>query len=488
MYTWVCASPTEWNWALYERIHEKRHNGLDFTKVTEMVEICANKKLLACRQRRRGLVLPWGDLEEGLDDVPEPRRSGTLMSGSLTDEEIERQARRMLCASTVHHPPAVLTVFVRRATHIELYDEEIEYDPLTDPHAADEMEAEPWTDPEDLEQRGSDTPDAGDESNVESDHEAASDVRSRDRQSHCDPDRMTPPLTRSGTARGCKQTQVVRSSSEDEGGDDEATADDEDSDVEREGHDQDRGDGDEHGFDGGDDSGPFEDGAGGAFLVTPGPSAVGGGSSGGQGFGLEVPHGLIPTGIFSDGFDLGHPPTSDARQGGVRVQTPVSEVAHLIGSVFCGASSGLLTEAGRASGEIHECMTGDDIGCVARRLDMDPEDVLEEERLARMVSGCATTQQLALEQDTTRAKEMGCTVEVVTAARLAAECRHDGPADVADGGGLCTEGHVVDRVDDHEEDARVGLGGLCGASDTVSGGRRSVGHPNYDKLTLGLSV
>ncbi|GBG79857.1 hypothetical protein CBR_g30122 [Chara braunii] len=98
---------------------------------------------------------------------------------------------------------------------------------------------------------------------------------------------------------------------------------------------------------------------------------------------------------------------------------------------------------------------------------MDPEDVLEEERLARMVSGCATTQWLALEQDTTRAREMGCSVEEVTAARLATECRHDGPADVADGGGLCTEGHVVDRADDHQEDARVGLGGLCGASDTV---------------------
>ncbi|GBG72013.1 hypothetical protein CBR_g10949 [Chara braunii] len=98
---------------------------------------------------------------------------------------------------------------------------------------------------------------------------------------------------------------------------------------------------------------------------------------------------------------------------------------------------------------------------------MDPEDVLEEERLARMVSGCATTQRLALEQDTTRAREVGCSVEEVTATRLPAECRHDGPADVADGGGLCTEGRVVDRADDHQEDARVGLGGLCGASNTV---------------------
>ncbi|GBG67067.1 hypothetical protein CBR_g78848 [Chara braunii] len=370
MYTWVYASPAERNWALHERIHEKRRNGLDFTKLTEMVEI-----------------------------------SGTLPPGSLTDEEIARQARRMQRASTVRHPPAVQTMFGRRAAHIELYHEEIEYDPPTDPHAADEMEAEPWTDPEELEQRGSDTPDAGDVSGGESDHEAASDMGVRRRE---------------GASR-----QVMRSSSEDKGGDDGAATDDEDSDVEREGHDQDRGDGDEHGFDGGDGSGPFEDGAGGAFLVTPGPSAVGGGSSGGHGFGLEVPQGSIPSGIFSDGFDLGRPPTSDARCGGVRVQTPVSEVAHLIGSVFGGASSGLLTEAARAPGEIQEGRTSDEVDHVAKRLDMDPEDVLEEERSPF------------------------------------------GTDDVADGGGLCTEGHVVDRAGDHPDDARVGLGGLCGAKDMV---------------------
>ncbi|GBG79723.1 hypothetical protein CBR_g29987 [Chara braunii] len=95
MYTWVCASPAQRNWALDERIHEKRHNGLDFMKLTEMVEMCANKKLLTCRARRRGLVLPWGDVEEGLDDVPEPHRSGTLPPGSLTDAEIKRQARKV---------------------------------------------------------------------------------------------------------------------------------------------------------------------------------------------------------------------------------------------------------------------------------------------------------------------------------------------------------------------------------------------------------
>ncbi|GBG90369.1 hypothetical protein CBR_g50617 [Chara braunii] len=358
MYTWVCASPAERNWALQERIHEKRRNRLDFTKLTEMVEMCANKKLLACRQRRRGLVMPWGDLEEGLDDVPEPCRSA----------------------------------------HIELYNKDIEYDPPTDPHAADEMEAEP-----------------------------------------------------SATDRGRKQTQVVRSSSEDEGGDrsdDGDAADDEDSDVEREGPDHDRGHGDEHGFNGGDGSGPIEDRAGGAFLVTPGPGVVGGGGSGGHGFGLEVPQGSIPSGIFSDGFDLGRPPTSDARPDG---RLPERQARY--------RRAGLVTTSVvLPGGYIWTPRT-----CLRRSV---WHRAFGTERLAQMVSGCATTQRLALEQDTTRAREMGCSVEEVTAARLAAECRHDGPVDVADGG-LCTEGHVVDRADDHQEDARVGLRGLCGASDTV---------------------
>ncbi|GBG72833.1 hypothetical protein CBR_g12400 [Chara braunii] len=164
---------------MHERIHEKRRNGMDFTKLTDMVEMCANKKLLACRQRRRGLLLPAGDLEEGPDDVPEPRRSDTLPSGSLRDEEIRPQACRMQRASTVRHPSTVDSVFGRHATYIELYDKEIEYESPTGPQAADEMEAEAWTDPEDLEQGGRDTPDAGEDFGGESDHGAESDMRSR---------------------------------------------------------------------------------------------------------------------------------------------------------------------------------------------------------------------------------------------------------------------------------------------------------------------
>ncbi|GBG60003.1 hypothetical protein CBR_g333 [Chara braunii] len=261
IYTWVCASPAERNSALHERIHEKRRNRLDFTKLTDMVEMCANKKLLACRQRRRGLVLSRGDLEEVLDDVPEPRRSGTLPPGSLTDEEIRREVRKMQCASMVRHPSLVETVFGRREAHIELYDKEIEYEPPTDPQTADEMEFEVWTAPEDLEQGGIDTPEAGEDSDGESDHGADSEMRSRDRQSLCEPARLSPPLTRGRT--------------------------------------------------------------------------------------------------------------------------------------------------------------------------------------------------LTLEQDTTRASEMGCTVEEVIAARLAAECTHGGPADAANGGELRVEGHEVDRVDGKEEDMRV---------------------------------
>ncbi|GBG73552.1 hypothetical protein CBR_g16895 [Chara braunii] len=137
-----------------------------------MVEMCANKKLLTCRARRRRLLLPWGDLEEWLDDVPEPRRSGTLPPGSLTDAEIRRQARKMQRASTVRHPPSVESVFGRHAAHIELYDEEIEYEPPVDPQAADEMEAEAWTDPEELEQEGSDAPEGGEDGDVVDDEDS----------------------------------------------------------------------------------------------------------------------------------------------------------------------------------------------------------------------------------------------------------------------------------------------------------------------------
>ncbi|GBG66058.1 hypothetical protein CBR_g55401 [Chara braunii] len=420
MYAWVRTSPAERNWALHERIHENRPNGLDFTKLTDMVEMCTNKKLLACRQRRRGLVLPWGDLEEGLDDVPEPRRLDTLPPGSLTDEEIRRQARKMQRASTVHHPPSVETVFGHRAAHIELYNEEIKYEPPTDPQAADEMEAEAWTDPEDLEQGCSDTADAGEDSGGESDHGADSDMR-------------------------CDDGDVA----DDVDFDNECMVDREHPDPV-----------DEHGFDDGDGGGPCDDGAGSACVVTPDPDEVVGRVIGGQGCGLDVPQGSIPSGIFGDDFNVGGPPTSDSKQSGVRIRTPASDVAHHIGSVFGGANSGMLREATRATGERDEGKRGNDImpllsdRDVARRLDMDPEDVLEEERLRLMGSGCATTQQLALEQDTMRAREMGCTVEEVTVAQLAAECTHGGPADAANGGGFHAEGHEVDRANGNEKGTR----------------------------------
>ncbi|GBG80502.1 hypothetical protein CBR_g30963 [Chara braunii] len=356
MYTWVCASPAERNWALHERIHEKRRNRLEFKNLTDMVEMCANKKLLTCRQRRRVLFLPWGDLEEGLDDVPEPRRSGTLPSGTLTDEEIKHRARKMQRALTVRQPPSAQTVFGHRAAHIQLYDEEIEYEPPMDPQATDEMEAE-------------------------------AEMRSWDRHSHCEPARLSPPLTRGKTvaARGCKQSQVARSSSEDNRGNDGDVADDEDSDDEYMVDGEHPDPADEHGFDGGDDGGPCDDRAGGACLVTPGPGAVGGRVGSVQGFGLDVPQGSIPSAIFRTTSTL----------------------------------------------EVHPLQIPGTAGC-----------------------------------DTTGAKEIGCTMEEVTAARLAAECAHGRYADAADGGVLHAGGHEVDRADGDEEDTRIGSGDTPGHGDT----------------------
>ncbi|GBG73114.1 hypothetical protein CBR_g12831 [Chara braunii] len=383
--------------------------------------MCANKKLLTCRARRRGLVLPWRDLEGGLDDIPTPRRSGTLPSGSLADEEIRRHARKMQRASTVHHLPSVESMFGRTASHIELYDEEIEYKSPTDPQAADEMEAEAWTDPEDLEQGGSDAPDDGE------------DARGR-----------------RGESSEHYVVTVVQSSSKDDSDDsdeDKGAAHDEDSDDDYLVRGEDTDPTERHGLDGGDCAGP----TGGASLLTPAPGAAGGHVSGGQGCGLDVPQGSIFFGIFKEDFDVGGPPTSEARQGGVRTRTQVSDVAHHIGLVFAGASSGMLEEVVGATGKRDKGRCGDDVDHrplwsvrdIARRLDMDLEDVLEEEWLRPMVAGCATTQRLALAQDTTRAREIGCTREEVTASlqpdsQQSVHRPHGGHARAGDGGGVGT--------------------------------------------------
>ncbi|GBG84279.1 hypothetical protein CBR_g38250 [Chara braunii] len=416
MYTWVCASPAERNCVLHERIHEKRRNGLDFTKLTEMVKMCVNKKLLTCRAGRRGLVLPWGDLEEGLDEVPEPRRSGTLSPGLLTDVEIRRQARKMQCASTVRHPPLVQSVFGRRATHIELYDEEIEYEPPVDPQAADEMEAEAWTDPEELEQGGIDAPEGGEASCGESEHAAASDMR------------------------------------EDNGGEDGDVADDEDSDDKYMVGGEDPDGAASQGTECGSDGGAVHGTTGDAGLVTHAAGAAGVDVGGLQGCGLDVPQGLIPSGIFKDDFDVGRPLTSETRGGGVRARTPASDVVHRIGSVFVGVSPGMLAEVAGAKGDGKEGKRGDE--------------------------------QLALERDMARAREMGCAVEAVTAARLAVESGHairaTGTVNGHDGDDTFGDGITRRRNDDEGDGGDVAVtadaGGLPVCDGTEEDGQLAVAY------------
>ncbi|GBG60463.1 hypothetical protein CBR_g5637 [Chara braunii] len=274
-----------------------------------------------------------------------------------------------------------------QAGWVRTQDEEVEYDPPTDPQAADEMEAEAWTDPEDLEQGGSDTRDAGEEFGGESDDGAASDMRSRDRQSHCRPDRMSPPLTRSVVARGrrlcdprartikvtMEMPPMMRTTTTRERVMDST----------------------------------FEMGASMGYRAS---TAVGRLRTGRGAPPLLLLAPVQWAGALAAGRDLVW--RCLARWGACSD----SDFAHHIGSVFGGVSSGMLTEAARASG--HDQGEGDGVYCGGGH--------------CREISSST----------------------------------HDGLVDVVDGGGLHTEGHVVNRAYGEKEHEGVGLGGLCGPSDT----------------------
>ncbi|GBG83108.1 hypothetical protein CBR_g36726 [Chara braunii] len=91
MHTWTCASPAERNWDVDERIQVKRRNKLGFTKLTRLVEISTNLRLLRCHTRGVGNVLPWEDEDVVMEDErPEPRDSGVRPADKVTDEQVDR--------------------------------------------------------------------------------------------------------------------------------------------------------------------------------------------------------------------------------------------------------------------------------------------------------------------------------------------------------------------------------------------------------------
>ncbi|GBG65885.1 hypothetical protein CBR_g54176 [Chara braunii] len=92
MHTWTCASPAERNWVVHERVQVKRRNKLGLTKLTRLVEISTNLRLLGCHTRGVGYVLPWED-EDVItqEERPEARDSGVRHADKVSDEQLDRQ-------------------------------------------------------------------------------------------------------------------------------------------------------------------------------------------------------------------------------------------------------------------------------------------------------------------------------------------------------------------------------------------------------------
>ncbi|GBG71054.1 hypothetical protein CBR_g8353 [Chara braunii] len=150
-HTWTCASPTERNRAVHERVQVKTRNQLGFIKLTRLVEISTNLRLSRCQGRGSGYVLPWEDAEkETKDAIPPPHDEGVRPADRVTEAQRDRQVQRGRKDRLSKAPPSVETYFGRRATVLMATELESVYDPKPDPMALDAMEAEPWSDPDDL--------------------------------------------------------------------------------------------------------------------------------------------------------------------------------------------------------------------------------------------------------------------------------------------------------------------------------------------------
>ncbi|GBG67651.1 hypothetical protein CBR_g779 [Chara braunii] len=147
-------------------VETKKRNRLEFEKVTKLVEISANVRLLSHQRAGRGFALPW-TLDESLLDVEggigiRPSWKGT--DESRMREEVEDQRRSWLrdpCGSKAL-PGDVGDVFGTRAATLHPYprddsdsegheDEDEPAGPASTTPAADERDE--WSDPEDVRRR-----------------------------------------------------------------------------------------------------------------------------------------------------------------------------------------------------------------------------------------------------------------------------------------------------------------------------------------------
>ncbi|GBG80817.1 hypothetical protein CBR_g31373 [Chara braunii] len=138
------------NWAVHERFKVKRRNKLGFMKLSRLVEISTNLRLLRCHSSGAGYVLPWEDEDVATEDGrPEPHDSRVRPADKVTTEQLDTQVRKGRKDSLTDNLQPWRD-FERRTTVLLAYEEESVYDPEPDPLAQDEIEVEPWSDPDDL--------------------------------------------------------------------------------------------------------------------------------------------------------------------------------------------------------------------------------------------------------------------------------------------------------------------------------------------------
>ncbi|GBG69821.1 hypothetical protein CBR_g4650 [Chara braunii] len=150
-HTWTCVAPAERNWTVHERVQVKRRNRLGFIKLTRLVEISTNLRLIRCQGRGSGYVLPWEDDEEEAEEaLPPPRDEGVRPDDRVTkaqhDQHMQRGQRDRLSKAS----PNVETYFGCCVTVLMPIEQDSVYDPESDPMVQDSIEAEPWSDPDDL--------------------------------------------------------------------------------------------------------------------------------------------------------------------------------------------------------------------------------------------------------------------------------------------------------------------------------------------------